>query len=757
MNGLLKFLGLMLLATLFAISPAAAETYRVADQQEYRSAADRVQAGDTIVLTNGEWRDFDMAITGQGAADDPIIVRAEEAGKVVLTGQSSLRIGGRHIVVTGLVFRDGYSPRGEVVSFRRTKQDVAHYSRVTQVVIDGFSKPDRYESDYWVGIYGSNNRFDRNWLAGKTNKGVTLAVRLDTEESRDNGHRIDHNYFGPRPVLGSNGGETLRIGTSRYSMFDSGTLVENNVFDRCDGEVEIISAKSGLNVFRGNLFLRSRGTLTLRHGDNNVVERNVFMGHGKEHTGGIRVINRGQIVRGNYMEGLRGTGFSSALAVMNGVPNSPVNRYVQVEDARIERNTIIDSARIGFGIGADEERSAPIVSSTFASNLLGASGEGTFIEVDAPIDGLAFNDNRLLSGKVHSALPDIAAADTALERGPNGLLYPVDPALADIGAPRDLDPVALEDVGPAWYPKPQDEVAFDAGPVIPLAAGEGLLATAIADAPDGAIIELGAGDHVTDRTVPLSRTITLRGPAAGEPAVLKFGRPTLIELRTGANLKLDRVTIDGELAPDSVGNSVIRTTAVEPVRSNMEIELREVAVTGLVVNKSFNVLTLGKSTLANRVTITDSAFSDITGTIVSAAAETEDFGQYNVEYLVMRDNSFADIGGPVADIYRGGRDESTFGPNVAIVGNALAGVGNAATNTGEASIRLHGVQIARIMDNAIANSKPLRVVHTVGTPRTVIEGNAMAATPAPVLEEIVFDGPFRADMSRNTVDGEPIE
>ena len=33
-------------------------------------------------------------------------------------------------------------------------------------------------------------------------------------------------------VLGSNGGETLRIGTSHYSMFNSNTLVENNYFDR---------------------------------------------------------------------------------------------------------------------------------------------------------------------------------------------------------------------------------------------------------------------------------------------------------------------------------------------------------------------------------------------------------------------------------------------------------------------------------------------------------------------------------------------
>ena len=45
---------------------------------------------------------------------------------------------------------------------------------------------------------------------------------------------------------------------------------------------------------------------------------------------------------------------------------------------------------------------------------------------------------------------------------------------------------------------------------------------------------------------------------------------------------------------------------------------------------------------------------------MSAAAETEDFGQYNVEYLTIADSSFADIGGPAAfDIVEGLRDTAT--------------------------------------------------------------------------------------------------
>ena len=295
---------------------------------------------------------------GVGTNEQPITLTAEEKGKVVISGQSNLRIGGEYLVVSGLVFRDGHSPTSEVISFRRGSRELANHSRVTEVVIDHFNNPERTESDSWVMMYGRHNRFDHNHLIGKSNQGVTMAVRLNTEESQENHHRIDHNYFGPRPVLGSNGGETLRIGTSQYSLSNSRTLVENNYFERCDGEVEIISNKSGGNMFRGNVFLESRGTLTLRHGNDTLVENNVFLGNGVDHTGGIRVINKRQTVRNNYLHGLRGSRFGSALTVMNGVPDSPINRYHQVEDSLIENNSIIDSDHIELAAGSDAERSA---------------------------------------------------------------------------------------------------------------------------------------------------------------------------------------------------------------------------------------------------------------------------------------------------------------------------------------------------------------------------------------------------------------
>jgi poly(beta-D-mannuronate) lyase len=76
--------------------------------------------GDSVVLANGVWRDFEIVFTGEGTAAKPITLRAQTAGKVVISGKSNLRIGGRHLVVSGLTFKDGHSPSSEVIAFRRT-------------------------------------------------------------------------------------------------------------------------------------------------------------------------------------------------------------------------------------------------------------------------------------------------------------------------------------------------------------------------------------------------------------------------------------------------------------------------------------------------------------------------------------------------------------------------------------------------------------------------------------------------------------
>ncbi|HEY0597282.1 polysaccharide lyase 6 family protein [Sphingopyxis sp.] len=715
-------------------NPALARDLLVADQAQYKAAVKKAQPGDTIVLADGEWRDFQIVFTGHGTAANPIALTAQTKGKVLLTGQSNLRIGGRHLLVSGLVFRSGASPSDEVISFRRDSKMLAADTRITEVVIDGYSKPDRRAEDIWVALYGTGNRVDHSHFEGKTNSGVTLAVIRRAGDPLDNRHRIDHNYFGPRPPLGSNGGETIRIGTSEESLSASNTTIERNIFDRTSGEVEIVSIKSGGNIIRENLVLEAQGAFVLRHGNGNLVERNIFLGKGVADTGGVRVINRDQIVRGNYFEGLAGTSFKSALSVMNGVPNSVINRYHQVANARIEGNSIIDSARITLAAGADAERSAAPIDSKFERNLIvGAKGQDPF-RAEGETGGIALAGN--VEAKVAKPLlgAGVEQRDVVLERAANGLLYPTDPALAAIGAPRDLKPVTRKEVGASWYRGDAPEAAFGAGSTRPLAAGASL-AQAVAGAKAGDTLTLAAGTYEIAVPLAVQRRLTIAG-AKDAKAVLRVAS-SLARIEGGGGLRLENLAVDASAAAGE--NPLIAVTA--GAAPNYSVVFDGLAVRGPGKGR-LDGIAMAPGTFADDVTITGSDFAEM-GVVVSGTGEQEPKGWYPMERLTISGSRFARVA-MVADLLRKGTDESTFGPWFAMTGSSVADSGRDG-----ASLRISGAQHTDIVQNNFAKSDGIVVIHSVGAPETRIASNAFAATPAPRIEELAWKGPPRGLIEMN--------
>lgn len=719
------------LAAMLVATPAAAAEHLVRDQAEYLKAKEKLQPGDTIVLANGTWRDFRILLEGTGTADRPIRLTAQTKGQVIISGASDLRLSGSHLVVSGLVFRDGHAPGKELISFRRDSKSYARNSRLTEVVIDGFNKPGRRDEDIWIAIYGSGNRVDRSYFANKGNAGVTLAVIRPKGEPEVNRHRIDANHFGPRPPLGANGGETIRVGTSEESLSDSRTVIEDNLFEHCDGEVEIISIKSGGNIVRGNTILASQGSIVLRHGNGNLVERNVILGKGKPNTGGIRVINRDQIVRDNYIEGVRGTGFISALAVMNGVPNSVINRYHQVANARIERNSFIDVARLTFGAGADAERTAPPVASRFADNLI--SGEGEVIRIDGDIGGIAMSGN-VASGLVPRGLAGITQAKISLARGANGLLYP---QMTGKGAPRDLKVLGPAEVGPAWYSRKRTEIDLGTGRTTSVEAAPGGLEQAVVASVPGETLRLAAGNYRVSAPLVVRHPLTIAGH---KDATIHVATPTLFQLEEGGSLRLQQLTISGVDAPRSPGNAIIRTAPRSTI-ATPRIELVDVTVVGLGKSPGFDVVATTAGTKAEHILISGSSFSGISGSVVAAAAETENKGTYGAERIGITKSNFRNVA-RIADVLRGGTDESTFGPAFSLVQSEVV-------DSGSPLLTLSGVQDIRIENNRFVRSGEIRISHSVGTPLVRVIDNRFAATPEPKLAKLYPQGTPHVVMERN--------
>ncbi|GAB3035159.1 chondroitinase-B domain-containing protein [Bowmanella dokdonensis] len=736
----------LILAFLLVPELAEATEYFVESKADYNELSSNLVAGDTLVLKNGIWNDFEILLSGQGQQNNPITLTAETKGRVILSGQSNLRLAGQHLLVSGLVFKNGYTPSSAVIEFRTNSDELAFHSRVTEVVIDSYNNPDKQESDYWVALYGKHNRLDHSHFVGKRNKGVTLAVRLNSQKSQQNYHQIDHNYFGYRPVFGSNGGETLRIGTSHYSLTDSHTLVENNYFEHTNGEVEIISVKSGKNTLRGNLFYESRGTLTLRHGNGNIVEQNIFVGNGVEHTGGIRVINQDQVIRNNYLEALTGYRFGSGFTVMNGVADSPINRYHQVENAVIENNSFINVRHIQLAAGSDAERTAVPIRSVMKDNLIINSDNQQPFSLFDDVSGI-----RLSGNIANTEVPDelsygVQQQSVALERGKNGLLYPVSEKL-NAGAIRGLKVLSKSEVGVSWYPKSPVLVPFDSGKVHRVENGSNELLTAINSADSGDILELANGQYDIPKLVKIDKTLTIKAAKQGQ-VKLTFERSTLFEIQDGGSLKLDGLTLSGELSPDAAGNSVVRTQKWGMVENYRFVMLNS-QVAGLDINHSFDFFTTGKGAFADEISLINNTFDKVTGDILRLNTEIEDLGIYNAEYVTLKGNSFSKVAGAVVKLYRGGTDESTFGPHFLMADNKLSQVGQGKRNKSKASLYLHGVQVTDITSNVIESSAPIVIEHTVGEPKTVIKDNLFDDTGTPIVTELRGEGPHTAVIDNN--------
>lgn len=637
---------LVAITTLLTAS-AAAHDYRVTLPQVAETLR-KAQPGDRIVIADGTYRDAELKWTGAGAEGRPVVIEAATPGGVVIGGASTLRFAGRWLEIRGLRFRNGYAPSGAVVEFRNGRE-VAEDCRLTECVVDGYNPARRDAAYSYVLLYGRRNRVDHCTLTGKLNLGVTLIVMLNEERSQRNHHRIDHNHFGPRPVYGSNGAETIRVGTSQQAYCSSNTLIEENLFDRCNGEVEVVSIKSSDNVIRGNVFFESQGVLALRHGDRNRVEGNLFIGNGVRNTGGIRIVNAGHTVRGNTLAGLAGGRFFSALAVMNAVPNSLPNRYCLVENVDIAGNTFVDCSNIEFGTGRDLERTLCPQRVRFTGNtIVNRKLTEPFITVDRT-DGFTFADNRVA----------LAARYEAEGFRPVAPHVPALPAEAELRAGK----------GAAWY-APQPEVRNLVEYVYTVRAGDDLPAV-VERAEPFSVIELtdAGGDYAIERAMVVRVPLTIRAAGGGKRPVVRFnGRKgdDMVTIADGGDLRVEGIAFSGVLEDGKALAKAGISTAQDMIRPYClvvdDCEFTDFGESGFFAVKGT------RATFAERVEIRNSLFRNLSGDAISYAAERDDKGRYNADDILIENCAFYRILGLPIDIYRGGSDESTAGPYVTVRG-----------------------------------------------------------------------------------------
>ncbi len=662
----------------------------VKNMDELNAANAKAQPGDTIILQNGEWQHVTIKLDCKGTEALPILFKAQTPGKVIITGNSRLKLGGNYIIVDGLFFTKGYAGNDAVITYRINNDKLANHCEVRNCAIEDFNNPKRMDENYWVAFYGKNNRLEHCSFRDKKNMGVLLAVILDDDRSRENNHVIEHNYFGRRTPLASNGGEIIRVGVSQHCQFNSNTHIGYNLFEHCDGETEIISIKSCQNEVEGNVFKECQGAVVLRHGDNNLVAGNYFIGNDKPGTGGVRVINKGQAVVSNIFYKCRGVDFRSPLAIMNGIPNSPAHRYVQVINAEISNNTFYECSPLAFCEGSDTERTLPPDGVRFFYNTFYNTRDSIIYRVSDDMKGFTFLTNAV-SKNVIQSLPDgfskqnVSAINTH-RKGPD---HPhVDNILS-------AEKEARAASGAKWFTQTTAAVSKKQAAVnCPNAA----TVYAQLEKKVPVLIQLTGKDYTLDKPFVIVSAVQFTTPTKSAISFHTGNIQSVFLVAGNGNLSLKGLNIDGTsvkathfISSDSSGSSAHYNLSV--VNCSIRNLSRE--------NGCGNFFYAYKSIIADSIILSGNLFTNNPVNLLIMNEEKDDKGYYNAEKIVVRHNSLNNQQGILLNIYRGGNDESTLGPNLGFSHNKII---NCHTTDNGPLLMLTGVQVTNIFSNTFTHS-----------------------------------------------------
>nr|WP_321231245.1 chondroitinase-B domain-containing protein [uncultured Psychroserpens sp.] len=702
----------------------------VSNIDELNKAIKDAKPGDNIVLANGTYKDLEIKFTGEGTEDNPIVLKAETDGKVFIEGVSSLEISGDYLEVSGLFFRNGHSPKTNVIAFRTSEKDVANHSKVTNCVILDFNNLERDQDNLWVQLYGKHNELSNCYIAGKTNGGPTVRVDLKGNQSIRNFHKIINNHFGPRPRKGGARGETIQLGSSFTSMSPSNTTIANNLFEECNGEVEIISSKTNFNIIKNNVFYKSEGSVVTRHGNYVTVDGNYFIGDGvNDQYGGIRIINTGHWVINNLFYKIKGKNFRSPIAIMNGIPKSPLNRYNQVTDVVVAYNTFVDSdSPWQFGVGTNiaqadvlpksEIRSARPLRTEVVNNVIYNSvGDANPIIEHDKADGVTFKSNIIYNNGVkiensHGliskeltltdigtdlSVPTSGFDDVEIYNGfdfetiTEDLLGNSRSKSNQIGAivnsgSINLDLLDKSKYGADWF----SNEAEAKDPTTHTVANTSELITKLKDAESGDIIALNNGIFNVSESLVIDKAITIQ--SKGNSAIIFEGAANTpaFSLNPYGKLTVKNIKLKGN------GSNYAFASLKENMSNHFGLEVIDSEIS------NFNyALRVYKQAYSEEITFKNTSISNCENGI-ELSEETNDRGDYNTEYLTINNCNFDNVKQNVVDYYRGGYDESTIGGNLLITNSTFTNCG--ANEKNKRLLNHNGIVNVNINNNTFNNN-----------------------------------------------------
>ncbi|MFV0467721.1 MAG: chondroitinase-B domain-containing protein [Dysgonomonas sp.] len=387
--------------------PETGSIRTVKNYEELKTALASMNPGDVIELEDGQYSGNGITVTQSGCAERPIVVKAKNIGQARITGKLYFTLKNiSYVTFEGLNFDlDAVSTifKMEGCSYVRiTRNEFRMKTETAEQTSKWILIGDEWDKTICTSHH---NRLDHNLFDGKYDGGAWVVI--DGAHGTSPGDiskydRIDHNHFRNNTPRVANEKETVRVGVSDLTPCSAYCTVENNLFENCDGDPEIISVKSCDNLIKGNTLRGCLGTVSLRQGFRNTVEGNYFFGDGKtvdgNGCGGVRVYGKDHKVINNYFEGLTGEKWDAACTITNGDATNSSNSWSAhfvPENIVFAFNTYINNKsdiEIGFTNSGSYGKSP--VNNRISNNI--------FVQNTAPIvqvhtasslSGVAFSNN----------------------------------------------------------------------------------------------------------------------------------------------------------------------------------------------------------------------------------------------------------------------------------------------------------------------------------------------------------------------------
>lgn len=260
-----------------------------------------------------------------------------------------------------------------------------------------------------------------------------------------------------------------------------------------------------------------------------------------------------------------------------------------------------------------------------------------------------------------------------------------------------ISPVATNTVlfdktkyGTKWF---SSEQKTKEASVFKVASSEELF-KAIKEANSGDIIALTASNYSVANTIDINKEISIISADKNNKATLNFSsKNSAFSLQPQGYLFLDNVVIKGNKSQSAFAT-------LEKYMSkayNLSIKHSE-------IHDFKSVLEVSKGSFADSIIVENSIIQNSqNGFLLNK--ETNDKGDYNAEFVTIKNSQFNNVSGTILEYYRGGYDESTIGGNLVFEGNKV-------TDSGEKDgtlIKNRGIVNVELRGNTFKNN-PVKLI-----------------------------------------------